>query len=674
MPLSEKKQGFINMSKVELTEDQKELLNLGINFQFCPRFSQEHKKAELEILYEDILLLRSKGKIDVHPDLQESLMAESTKNRGGLRKSSLPAHLRRAAKELRENKDIIVRRADKSAVFVILDREEYDEKVHAILCDKSKFKAISRNPVEQLKRKANDLISAANKHMGEMKIPKIVGEFCPGYFYGNPKIHKEGCPLRPIISQIPLPTYHLAKYLNKVLSPFVPQTYSLRSASEFIDLISDKHKSGMLASLDACNLFTNVPVEKTIGILMDYAYRNPTLDPPAVPEYVMSALLRLCTTQAPFRCPNGSLFYQIDGIAMGSPLGVLFAQAFMTRVEETVLQAQGIDKPSLYCRYVDDILVDVKDDVELSNLRARLEEVSGLKFTVEKSVADRISFLDVAIDAHTGSFATDVFRKPTDMGNCMNGKSECPDRFKDSVIKAYVNRAIKHCSTWNALDNELKRVKQILINNNYPIHAVDKQIQNAINKHVKTPNPPSAEGTTHTLFFKNIMSPAYKTDERMLRNIIKRNCKPVQEKDALRLVIFYQSPTTASLVMKNNLSCDKTLLKQSNVIYQYKCNLGDCALRSGSNYIGLTTTTLSRRITMHLQNGGPKTHTITEHDTPLTRQQMVDNTTILDTCQDIRRLRILEAVHIRDRDPAINRQVNARGTLPLFDGLPLGPR
>ena len=127
-------------------------------------------------------------------------------------------------------------------------------------------------------------------------------------------------------------------------------------------------------------------------------------------------------------------------------------------------------------------------------------------------------------------------------------------------------------------------------------------------------------------------------------------------------------------VMKNNLSCDKSPLKQSNVIYKYKCTLGDCALRPSSNYIGLTTTTLSRRITMHLQSGGPKTHTITEHDTPLTRQQMVDNTTILDTCQDIRKLRILEAVHIRDSDPMINRQVNARGTLPLFDGQPLGPR
>jgi len=359
---------------------------------------------------------------------------------------------------------------------------------------------------------------------------------------------------------------------------------------------------------------------------------------------------------------------------MGSPLGVLFAQAFMTNVEETVLQAQDLDTPSLYCRYVDDILVDVKDDVLLSDLKTRLEQVSGLSFTLEKGIGDRINFLDVSIDGSTGSFATDVYRKPTDMGNCMNGKSQCPDRYKDSVIKAYVNRAIKHCSTWAGLHNELRRVKQILTNNNYPVLTIDRHIQDAITKYATPMTPATTQGATFKLFFKNTMSPAYKTDEKVLRTIVKRHCKPTDPSDALQLVIFYQNPTTCSLVMKNNLSCDRSPLKQSNVIYQYTCNLGDCALRTDCNYIGLTTTSLSRRITMHLQNGGPKIHTITHHNTSLTRQQMVSNTSIIDICHDIRRLRILEAVYIRDRDPIINTQVNARGTLPLFDGLPLGPR
>ena len=77
---------------------------------------------------------------------------------------------------------------------------------------------------------------------------------------------------------------------------------------------------------------------------------------------------------------------------------------------------------------------------------------------------------------------------------------------------------------------------------------------------------------------------------------------------------------------------------------------------------------------MHIQNGGPKTHTETAHDQHLTRKQMIDNITILDRSQNHRRLQVLEAIYIRDHDPTINRQVNARGMLMLYEGDTIGPR
>ena len=41
------------------------------------------------------------------------------------------------------------------------------------------------------------------------------------YFYGLPKLHKPGIPLRPIISGIGSVTHPLAKYLAGLLSPFL---------------------------------------------------------------------------------------------------------------------------------------------------------------------------------------------------------------------------------------------------------------------------------------------------------------------------------------------------------------------------------------------------------------------------------------------------------------------
>ena len=90
------------------------------------------------------------------------------------------------------------------------------------------------------------------------------------------------------------------------------------------------------------------------------------------------------------------------------------------------------------------------------------------------SVNHRIPFLDVLIDAADGPFVTTVFRKPTDTGHCLNGDSECPDKYKDSVVRAYVNRAIKHCSTWPLLHQEFQRIRQMLVNNKYKLSDIDQ--------------------------------------------------------------------------------------------------------------------------------------------------------------------------------------------------------
>ena len=52
---------------------------------------------------------------------------------------------------------------------------------------------------------------------------------------------------------------------------------------------------------------------------------------------------------------NGRLYQQVDGVAMGSPLGPLFANVFMSFHEQIWLQnCPSSFKPVLYRRYVDD--------------------------------------------------------------------------------------------------------------------------------------------------------------------------------------------------------------------------------------------------------------------------------------------------------------------------------
>ncbi|XP_063884698.1 uncharacterized protein LOC135113372 [Scylla paramamosain] len=79
---------------------------------------------------------------------------------------------------------------------------------------------------------------------------------------------------------------------------------------------------------------------------------------------------------------------------MGSPLGVLFANLFMGTIGTNTLQG---NRPLIYCRYIDDIFVRIKNTEELQNLKERLTGASSLQFTYEESKGTRLPFLDVLV-------------------------------------------------------------------------------------------------------------------------------------------------------------------------------------------------------------------------------------------------------------------------------------
>ena len=73
-------------------------------------------------------------------------------------------------------------------------------------------------------------------------------------------------------------------------------------------------------------------------------------------------------------------------------------------------------------------------------------------------------------------------------------------------------------------------------------------------------------------------------------------------------------------------------------------------------YDGLTTNTLSRRLSFHLQSGAIRHHFETKHNTRITRKEIVNWTRIRYQVRDTNRLKILEALIINAEDPELNRQ------------------
>ena len=96
--------------------------------------------------------MHEKGIVNIHSNLRDQLRADATKNRDYHNSHIIDKELMTTARELKNNPDIIVRRADNNSnIFITLDRTEYKDKLDAILNDISKFKKITKNPILTLK-------------------------------------------------------------------------------------------------------------------------------------------------------------------------------------------------------------------------------------------------------------------------------------------------------------------------------------------------------------------------------------------------------------------------------------------------------------------------------------------------------------------------------------------
>ena len=125
----------------------------------------------------------------------------------------------------------------------------------------------------------------------------------------------------------------------------------------------------------------------------------------------------------------------------------------------------------------------------------------------------------------------------------------------------------------------------------------------------------------------------------------------------LHILFWIRSNSRITLVIRNNSSPSIGVLQKTNVIYKFKCPLGDCISDNNNIYVGLTSTTLSRRLTMHLSDTSSIAQHLKKHSCPTTqlRKILTDNTTILEHQNNKQKLQILEALYIRNLQPALNR-------------------
>ena len=112
--------------------------------------------------------------------------------------------------------------------------------------------------------------------------------------------------------------------------------------------------------------------------------------------------MNIATTSAEFSF-NHVMYKQIDGVAMGSPLGPALANIFVGCYENKLFQTTN--EPFFYTRYVDDTFSIVRIEADADQFFLALNSLHlALKFTMEKQANQTLSFLDVKVDKSQKQF------------------------------------------------------------------------------------------------------------------------------------------------------------------------------------------------------------------------------------------------------------------------------
>nr|VZI24760.1 unnamed protein product [Spirometra erinaceieuropaei] len=444
-----------NLSSKELTEEQMQVLRHEASFN-----TADAKPANMIAAVESIL--SQTGATDETKNLirhQVSSLLMAHRPRDVLSKVE-----RDALKELRADNDLVIVPADKGRSTVILDRTDYNQKAKSLFEDRQSYVPCESNPMKTLTREINATLLAMENAGAILPIDRRMAraqETALARFYGLPKAHKEGAPLRPIVSLKGTPTYGLAKWLFQRLKFLTSDSNTtVSSSTQFLEKLKGVSllPSDIMVSFDVTSLFTFIPQDlavETIELLLREKY-DETENRLGHAQIIQ--LLKFCLkTYFTF---DGTIYEQVKGTPMGSPISGLIAAAVLQRLESLVFRHH---RPKFWARYVDDTFVVIERDQVLT-FKEQLNAVfPDIQFTMEEEENNQLAFLDVLVcRKDCGGLKTKVFRKATNTTQILNFNSNHPISHKRSCVRALYRRVETHCSEMEDKVAELQYLRRLM--------------------------------------------------------------------------------------------------------------------------------------------------------------------------------------------------------------------
>ena len=303
-----------NLSSTPLSQDQVKALSNGPNYAIVPNVPPVE---EYITAIENVCNQPQQGKAEELRGEIKTVLKKIHPPRHNISKEE-----RKAIEELRRDKNRIILTADKGVSMVVKDRNDYNNKAEKLL-NQPAYRPIPSDPTNMLKTRLISLLKQIKTEGGMNEAtykrlhPTVAGS---PKFYGLPKVHKQGTPLRPIVSSIGAVTYQTSKELARILKPLVGKsTHHVHNNQDFLEhlkgikLASDE----VMMSYDVKVLFTSVPIKPALDVIEKLLKEDTSLQSRTSmsTQHIMD-LLEFCMRSTYFTF-RGKFYEQVEGAAMG---------------------------------------------------------------------------------------------------------------------------------------------------------------------------------------------------------------------------------------------------------------------------------------------------------------------------------------------------------------------
>ncbi|XP_068691404.1 uncharacterized protein [Montipora foliosa] len=301
---------------------------------------------------------------------------------------------------------------------------------------------------------------------------------------GSIKHHKQGNPVRPIVSSIGSALYNTSKFLTDILSPLQNSNgFSVPNSAKFAEQISnvDIQDDEVMLSFDVVSLFTVIPVDKACDYISNKLLKDNSLPSrTSLDSNEIISLLKFILSNNYF-IYDDKIYKHIHGCAMGSPVSPVVANLCMEAIEEMAINTSEVQS-KVWKRYVDDSFCIIKRDA-VNSFHTTLNSIDPhISFTIEEESDQQIAFLDTLVSRKDNTITIHVYRKATHTDRYLDLSSHHDKRHKISTAETLLHRAIKLPSTPQGKNTEINHVFDALRANNYPSFVISNILKQKFSK------------------------------------------------------------------------------------------------------------------------------------------------------------------------------------------------